>query len=197
MSAKLFGDPTVSNQQHGAAVALQFQETTFDVLEIHGQPWLRGTQIGDALGYPHARQAIGKLFERNSDEFRDDMTCVVDLPTAGGVQPVRLFSLRGAHLLGMLANTKVAMAFRRWVLDVLDGIEVPEDVKPLSHTQRLAYLRERRSLLRELGAVPSAQQRGLAEELYAQFRVISRWLGITPQQLEALAPGLKQLAMGG
>ena len=49
-----------------------------------------------------------------------DMTQVMPLPTAGGVQQVRVFSLRGAHLLGMLANTDKAKAFRRWVLDVLD-----------------------------------------------------------------------------
>lgn len=48
------------------------------------------------------------------------MTRVMPLPTAGGVQQVRVFSLRGAHLLGMLANTDKAKAFRRWVLDVLD-----------------------------------------------------------------------------
>lgn len=179
------------------AVALRFQDTEFDVVEIHGQTWLRGWQIASALGFKSPSVDISKMFSRNADEFTDDMTQVIELPTAGGRQPARIFSLRGAHLLGMLARTDVAKAFRRWVLDVLDGIEMPEDVKPLSHAQRLAYLRERRSLLRELGAVPSALQRGLAEELYAQFRLLSRWLGITPQPLEALAPGLKQQAIGG
>jgi prophage antirepressor-like protein len=33
---------------------------------------------------------------------------------------VRVFSLRGAHLIAMLARTPVAKAFRRWVLDVLE-----------------------------------------------------------------------------
>ena len=37
-----------------------------------------------------------------------------------GEKEVRIFSLRGAHLLAMFARTKVAKAFRKWVLDVLD-----------------------------------------------------------------------------
>ncbi|MDQ9668887.1 hypothetical protein RF033_15005, partial [Serratia marcescens] len=32
----------------------------------------------------------------------------------------RIFSLRGAHLIGMFARTKLAKEFRKWVLDILD-----------------------------------------------------------------------------
>ena len=48
------------------------------------------------------------------------MTQVVELDTAGGRQSTRIFSLRGCHLLGMLARTKAAKEFRHWVLDVLE-----------------------------------------------------------------------------
>ena len=33
---------------------------------------------------------------------------------------VRIFSLRGCHLIAMLAKSKVAKEFRKWVLDLLD-----------------------------------------------------------------------------
>lgn len=102
-----------------AAQSLVFQNITFDITDHCGQPWLRGLQIGSALGYKNPSADIPKLFERNSDEFSDDMTTLVELDTAGGKQSVRIFSLRGAHLLGMLAKTDQAKAFRRWVLDVL------------------------------------------------------------------------------
>lgn len=49
------------------------------------------------------------------------MTALVKLPTAGGEQQVRVFSLRGAHLLGMFARTDKAASFRKWVLDILDA----------------------------------------------------------------------------
>ena len=49
------------------------------------------------------------------------MTQLVEIQTAGGLQQVRVFSLRGAHLLGMLARTEKAKEFRRWVLDVIES----------------------------------------------------------------------------
>lgn len=98
---------------------LAFEGTKFDVVDRNGRPWLRSPQIAGALGYNRADR-IYDLYTRNADEFTDSMTAVVDLDTAGGRQKVRIFSLRGAHLLAMFSRTKVAKAFRRWVLDVLD-----------------------------------------------------------------------------
>ena len=49
------------------------------------------------------------------------MTAMVKMQTRGGEQDVRVFSLRGAHLLGMFARTERAKRFRRQVLDVLDN----------------------------------------------------------------------------
>lgn len=40
---------------------------------------------------------------------------------AGQFRTARVFSLRGAHLIAMFARTSKAQAFRRWVLDILDG----------------------------------------------------------------------------
>ena len=99
--------------------SLSFHNVDFDIADIHGQPWLRLPQIGVALGYANPYK-VQQVFDRNADEFTDSMTQVIELPTAGGKQQVRVFSLRGCHLLGMLARTKVAKEFRRWVLDVLE-----------------------------------------------------------------------------
>ena len=102
------------------AVALSFKNTHFQITDINGQPWLRGLQIASALGYKNPTSDITNLYDRNADEFTDSMTRVIELTTAGGKQQVRVFSLRGAHLLGMLARTKEAKEFRHWVLDVLE-----------------------------------------------------------------------------
>lgn len=102
------------------AQTLSFRNVSFDITDIHGQPWLRGLQVASALGYKNPAADIVNLYNRNADEFTDSMTQVIELPTAGGKQQVRVFSLRGCHLLGMLARTKVAKEFRRWVLDVLE-----------------------------------------------------------------------------
>ena len=102
------------------ALSLSFKDTNFQITDINGQPWLRGLQVASALGYKNPAADIVNLYNRNADEFTDSMTQVIELPTAGGKQQVRVFSLRGCHLLGMLARTKVANEFRRGVLDVLE-----------------------------------------------------------------------------
>lgn len=89
-----------------------------------GKKWLKASDIARALGYARADK-IGQIYGRHSDEFTEAMTHTLKLRVKGfgdgdGEKEVRIFSLRGAHLLAMFARTKVAKAFRKWVLDVLD-----------------------------------------------------------------------------
>jgi prophage antirepressor-like protein len=100
---------------------LTFQSTTFDVIDRNGQPWLRSPQIADALGYGDG-SSINRIYARHTNEFTDAMTASVKLTDPNsGEQETRIFSPRGCHALGMFARTKVAKAFRVWVLDVLEG----------------------------------------------------------------------------
>ena len=129
-----------------AQISLSFRDVNFDITDIHGQPWLRSFQIGSALGYKNPSSDMAKLYDRNADEFTDSMTQVIELPTAGGKQQVRVFSLRGCHLLGMLARTKVAKEFRRWVLDVLEK-EVSGSPSPKTTVDERTGLRQAVSAL--------------------------------------------------
>lgn len=99
---------------------LTFHSTTFSYMEMAGQIWLTAAEVGQALDYADDK-AIHRIFNRHSDEFTTQMTGVVRATTPGGMQDVRVFSLRGAHLIGMFARTAKAKEFRRWVLDVLDS----------------------------------------------------------------------------
>ncbi|SFL49556.1 BRO-N domain-containing protein, partial [Azotobacter beijerinckii] len=101
-------------QNPSAFPALVFRDVEFDVVDRNGRPWLRLPQIGVALGYANPYK-VQQVYDRNADEFTDAMTGVVKLTTPGGKQDVRIFSLRGAHLIGMLAKTKPSKGFRRWV----------------------------------------------------------------------------------
>ncbi|MBE3288747.1 hypothetical protein IM312_18195 [Enterobacter cloacae complex sp. P31C] len=98
---------------------LTFHNTNFAYMEMGGQIWLTATELGEALGYSDDK-AIHRLYRKHADEFTVNMTGVVKVTTPGGVQDSRVFSLRGAHLIGMLSRTPVAKKFRRWVLDILD-----------------------------------------------------------------------------
>ncbi|MBB3320899.1 prophage antirepressor-like protein [Atlantibacter sp. RC6] len=82
--------------------------------------WLSSAEIANALQYKSAK-SVTNLFNQNADEFTSGMTQVIESVTSGNYRKkVRVFSLRGAHLIAMFARTDVAKEFRRWVLDILD-----------------------------------------------------------------------------
>lgn len=93
--------------------ALCFQSVEFDIIQQNQQPWVRGIQIGYALEYQNPAQAIAKLYDSHADEFTPSMTAVVILPSEGGPQETRIFSLRGCHLLAMFARTTVLDFFHK------------------------------------------------------------------------------------
>ncbi|MHB2093371.1 BRO-N domain-containing protein [Pantoea dispersa] len=88
--------------------------------------WLTSLDIAAALQY-RSGKSITNLFNQNSDEFTSGMTQVIESVTSGNYRKkVRIFSLRGAHLLAMFARTPVAKEFRRWVLDILEQQEMKQ-----------------------------------------------------------------------
>lgn len=184
----------IAMKNHTETAVLVFENIEFDVVDIHSVPWLRGIQIGYALGYVNPAQNIQNLFDRNADEFTAEMTQLVELDTAGGRQQVRIFSPRGCYLLGMLARTERAKVFRRWVLDVLEGRQPPRKVGTLTVPQHLAALRYRGALVKELSGI---RTRAVALELHANLIHVSRLLGMPATDLESLAPGLKQQSIEG
>ena len=99
---------------------LTFQNTNLSIINQNNQTFLTANDLGLALEYASPLQAVLKIYDRNADEFTAEMTALVEMKTAGGIQKVRIFSLRGAHLIAMFARTKIAKEFRKWVLDVLD-----------------------------------------------------------------------------
>ncbi|MFW5401496.1 P22AR C-terminal domain-containing protein [Yersinia sp. 1252 StPb PI] len=104
---------------------LTFHNTKFNAVQSGGQVWLTSSELAQALEYSSTK-SVTNLYNQNSDEFTPAMTQVIEMMTIGinnnlRKKRVRVFSLRGAHLLGMFANTTVAKQFRKWALDVLDN----------------------------------------------------------------------------
>ena len=86
--------------------------------------WFTSSDLAKALGYASTK-SISNLYSGNSEEFTEAMIMVIGVMTNGinnnlREKKVRIFSLRGAHLIAMFARTPVAKEFRRWVLDILD-----------------------------------------------------------------------------
>ncbi|KDB45801.1 hypothetical protein KZ386_02425 [Glaesserella parasuis] len=110
---------------------LTFQNTTLSVINKNNHTFLTATDLGTALEYAQPDKSIKLIYDRNADEFTAEMTALIELQTAGGKQQVRVFSLRGAHLIAMFARTKVAKDFRKWVLDILDR-EISENEQQIA-----------------------------------------------------------------
>lgn len=122
-------------------VALHFEHTDLQVIDRNGAPWLLPEHIGRALQMANTRRTVLNLFNRNRAEFGPDETAEIELDVEHGTAEsrhrsddailrgqvhhtrrikVRIFSLRGANLLAMLARTDVARRFRKWVLDLIE-----------------------------------------------------------------------------
>lgn len=114
----------INDMNSVAKTDLTFQNFTFNPVTENGQVWLTSTEIAKVLGYSRT-DAISKIYSRNQDEFSSTMSMTVNM-TFNGInnslrnKAVRVYSLRGAHLIAMFASTPVAKQFRKWVLDILD-----------------------------------------------------------------------------
>lgn len=158
---------------------LAFENTTFEIVDQNGQPWLRATDVANALGYSRSDK-VGRLYSRNADEFTAAMTAVIETPTSGlsgnVVTETRIFSLRGAHLLAMFARTEKAKAFRVWLLDLIET--QASNTRP--HNPAIDYDRispaQAQDLKELVHAIAESKVQGFAEtwaRLHRKFRVNS------------------------
>ncbi len=108
---------------------------TFNAIQFHPvqqsdeQIWLTAAELAEVLGYPRTDK-INQIFKRKEDEFSASMTRLIENPQNLNLR-LRIFSLRGCHLIAMFARTPIAKEFRKWVLDILD-----REVQPKSKTHK-------------------------------------------------------------
>lgn len=104
-----------------------FKDHTLKSHDIDGQLWFESADLAQALEYINPKAVTG-LYSKYKSEFTKDMSKVLDSSTSGNInglqhKKVRVFSLRGVHLIAMLARTPVAEEFRAWVLDLIEKEE--------------------------------------------------------------------------
>ncbi|MDO2771823.1 BRO family protein [Escherichia coli] len=96
-----------------------------------GKIWFTAEALADLLGYANSNK-VSNIYNRHKDEFTDSMTIVTKVRKCNknsmiDYTQVRLFSPRGAHLIGMMSRTKIAKELRIWLLDLAEresGVEV-------------------------------------------------------------------------
>ncbi|MEG2273265.1 MAG: BRO family protein [Acinetobacter sp.] len=128
------------------SLTLSFNNVNFSPVEQDGQIYLTASDLAQALDYKSVK-SVSNLYNSNKDEFTPSMSSVIELVTNGNAEvidsvtskqtrnlrkKVRIFSLRGCHLIAMLARTAIAKQFRKWVLDILDK----EVGKPIVKTHK-------------------------------------------------------------
>jgi len=153
--------------------SVQNNELTFHNVVLQPAPtvegiWLTSSDIAKALGYASSK-SVSTIYSRNSDEFTSSMSMVIKMKTNGinnnlREKSVRVFSLRGCHLIAMFATTAKAKEFRRWVLDILD---------------------------REAGQSPIAKQ--FTDDEIVSLCYLQLWMEKSQQMCKHLYPGMKQL----
>ena len=115
------------NQQKGnnEVMPLAFNGIAISPVMRDGQIWMTASDLAKALDYSRSDK-VTQIYNRNADEFTEAMTLNLNMGVKGfgsgnSEKLVRIFSLRGCHLIAMFARTKVAKDFRVWVLDILDS----------------------------------------------------------------------------
>lgn len=147
---------------------LTFQNFTFSPVADCGAIWFTSTDLAKALGYKKT-DAISQIYARNADEFSPSMSMTLNMRFNGinnslRNKSVRVYSLRGAHLVAMFASTPKAKEFRRWVLDILD---------------------------REVAHSPIAKQ--FSDEEIVHLCYMQLWMEKTQRMSKALYPAMKEL----
>ncbi|MGP1571892.1 MAG: BRO family protein [Moraxella sp.] len=107
---------------------LTFNDINFTPVCQNNQIWLTSGKLAMALGYAETNN-VTKLYNCHINEFTSSMTQVIDFSETVNltvprsqqnlVKKIRILNLRGCHLVGMFAKTKVAKDFRKLGLGIM------------------------------------------------------------------------------
>ena len=145
-----------------SSLALSFNEVNFTPVQQNGQIWLKTSELAEALGYSD-QSGVTRIYSRNDDEFTQAMSCSVKLTEKGQSREIRVFSLRGCHLIAMFSKTAIAKQFRKWVLDILDREVLGKQIE-----SRQSVSPEQQALLHEIVARRSKGERKIFAEMWSR-----------------------------
>jgi len=189
-SCQIHPSKGINDMNSVAKTDLTFQNFTFNPVTENGQVWLTSAELARALEYSSSK-SISTLYSRNEDEFTPAMTQVIEVMTTGNYRKrVRIFSLRGAHLLAMFAKTVVAKQFRKWVLDILDReVAVSPEVSPL-------YRYMVKVTIMDTLFNGQVEFMGKANSFNEIATGVSRKLGFEPSSFRSIPMGFNELSGG-
>ena len=161
------------------------EELTFRSVE--GRWAMTAEQVGVALGASNPRQYTHNLITRYRDEVEPFLS-VLNLSTEAGPRSATLILDQGIYTLAMLARTKRAALFRRWIGDLL--IELQQGTKQVVSTDLLESLVAEVKSLREDRAVQQAQHQEKDNKQLMAEAMIQRLEYLAPKAQEIIARSL-------
>lgn len=155
--------------------SLTFNNQAIEVFRQDDQIWLTSSELARALGYKSTK-SITNLYNANADEFTDGMTLVTESMTNGINNSlreitVRIFSLRGCHLIAMFARTAVAKEFRKWVLDILDNFSMRKSTASIFINERQAQIIQ--SAVNQIKEETGESWQSIYSRIHQKFNVVS------------------------
>ena len=96
-------------------IQTHFHDVPVNVIDVNGQRYISGEELGRCLGYANPAREVNKLFSRHRDELEPHSITVKLTINPEGGRPDRVYSPIGAHYLSMFAKTKLAKKVRRWL----------------------------------------------------------------------------------
>lgn len=186
-------------------IALDFQGTTFSIVDHNGERWVTVKELAEALGYSEYRQ-LHKLIKRNEQEFTNKIA-VVNLTTVEN-QTLTIINYHGVIRAAMLSNAPRAVEFRDWAETVLFEVMTKGSY---AHPSSDVALFDRVATLMEKAMVPvverinarfsehDAKMQSLSDQIAAQHlrwqqtfipanRDTSRWLTPTQRLRQLVSP---------
>jgi len=111
-------------------VELAYGQGTVIGMYRNGQFWLKGVSLTNTLGV--SESYVRGLYSKHRKWFGPEETIVVQVPTPGGSQEVRLFSEVGAAMMAMFSHRPQAIPFKKWLMRRAFARETPAlpDGKP-------------------------------------------------------------------
>ena len=101
------------------SLTLSFNNVNLTSFKRNGKIYFTASHLAQLLEYKDPA-SVSRIYSRNKDEFTEDMTETVKMTFSGNLEKrVRIFSLLGAHLVAMFANTDVAKKCRKWILELI------------------------------------------------------------------------------
>ena len=125
-----------------------FGNVQCDFYQSRDEVWMTRRQIGEALEYGDANQAIKNIHLRHKGRL-DKFSRVVQIETPSGIQETTIYSTKGVYEVCRWSQQAKADAFYDWVYEMLEALRKGEVllVNPITQSSQAQKLRAEAMLL--------------------------------------------------